>query len=326
MIIATVGFFVAFFVMLVTPNSNFVHTINSFSAPYTHTSDTYGATIAAGAKAGLLYPSAHGYSFKATLGAMAVGTSLFMFYYWGIFMAGEMKGAARRSRQLTTMMGAGYVQGLVVIIAAFVFIHTAGYNFFAAANSGDYGVPVSPYYNFFASVVSGSPFLSIVMSLSFLGFLFPGLYINSSMVQRSLFAWSFDGIVPRRLSSVNERTRTPVVAIATVAVLGTGAAAYLIYGSNIAAILSVTAIMLVPPALVAGLAGLLLPSRHPHLRERTRRRRIGELPVLRVASIGCLLITTAWCAAYLYFHTQFGVKGWATFPLVLIGCGVVAVL
>jgi amino acid transporter len=324
--IATGGFLLAFFVMLFTSHASFVHTINDFSKPYTHTANTYAATIHQGGKEGLQYPSEHGYSFKGTLGAFAVGLNMFMYYYWGAYMAGEMKGANKRNRQLTSMLGAGYIQGTLVILAAFVFIGTAGYNFFAAANSGAYGVPVTPYYNFFASVAAGSPVLSIVMGLTFLGFLLPGMYINSSMVQRALFAWSFDGLLPRKLSSVNERTRTPVVAISIIAALGCLFSAWVIYGSNVQQVVVVTAVLLVPPVLVAGLAGLLLPRRLPHLFENGPADwRLGGIRVLPITSCACLILGVVWGGLILYFHQAFGVSGRWTMPLALIGCVVAAV-
>jgi amino acid transporter len=325
--IATLGFLIAFVVMLFTSNDSFVHTVNSFSEPYTHTKDTYGQTIAAGARSGLQYPSEHGYSFKGTLGAFEVGLSIFMFYFWGSYMSGEMKGANRRGRQLTTMLGSGYVQGLLVMVGAFVFIHTAGYDFFAAANSGAYGVSVSPYYNFFAAVVSGSPLLSVIMGVTFLGFLFPGLYINSSLVQRSLFAWSFDGILPRRLSSVSERTRTPVVAISVIALLGSICCVWVIYGSNVGQVLVVTAVLLVPPVLVTGIAGLLLPIRQPHLyRNGPADWRVAGVPVLPITSAATIVLSLVWGGLIMYFHAALGVRGAWTMPLTLLACGVVAVV
>ncbi|MEN3284294.1 MAG: hypothetical protein V7607_5434 [Solirubrobacteraceae bacterium] len=325
--IGTLGFFIAVIVLIFTKSSSLESTINAFSEPYTATKDTYGATIAAGAKQGLHYPSVDGYSLRGTLGACIVGLNLTMFYFWGAYMSGEMKGAGRRSRQLTAILGAGYIQGIIVIAAAFIFIHTIGYNFFAAANAGAYDVPVTPYYNFFAAVASGSSALSIIMGLTFLGFLLPGLYINSSLVQRSLFAWSFDGILPRRLSSVSERTRTPVVAIATIAVLGLGCSAFLIYASNVGQILAVTAALLVPPVLVAGIAGLLLPSRLPHLyRNGPADWKVGGISVLRPVSMLCLLLGLVWGFGIMYFHAEFGVSRWYVMPACLLGCAIVAIV
>ena len=37
---------------------------------------------------------------------------------------------------------------------------------------------------------------------------------NTFMPIRTLFAWSFDRLLPERLSDVNERTHSPVLAIA----------------------------------------------------------------------------------------------------------------
>lgn len=325
--IATCGFLVAFLVILFTSHQSFINTINHFSAPYTHTKNTYGATIVAGAKAGLQYPSVHGYSFKGTVGAFIIGLELCMFYFWGTYLNGEMRGASRRSRQLGTMLGAGYGQSILVIVAAFVFINTAGYNFFAAANAGAYGVPVAPYYTYFASIASGSSVISIFIGLTFLGFLLPGTYINTSLVQRSLFAWSFDGLLPRRLSDVNERTRTPVLAIAVIAILGIAFSAWVIWDSNLQQVLSLTGIWLVPPIVVVGVSGLLLPSRHPEIYKNSPADwRVGGRSVLRLASAGCILLGLILGAGLMYFHTEFGVTGAATMPLALVGCVVVGVV
>ncbi|MBS1881467.1 MAG: APC family permease [Actinobacteria bacterium] len=326
-VIGTIGFLVAFLVMLFTSNQSFAHTINVFSEPYTHTHNTYAATVKNGEELGVQYPSQHGYSFKGTLGAIAVGITLFVFYFWGTYMAGEMKGANRRNRQLIASLGAGYVQGIIVVLAAFVFISTAGYNFFAAANSGGYEVPVAPYYNFFASIVTGSPVLSVFMGITFLGFLVPGAYINSSMAQRALFAWSFDGIFPRRVSSVSERTRTPVVAISIVAILGCLACAFIVFDSSWPQIIAVTAVLNTPAVIIAGIAGLVLPKRHPHLYENGPADwRLGGIRVLPLASVGCLVVGIVWLGLLLYFHKAFNVAGAATLPLVLIGAVVLAVV
>ena len=44
---------------------------------------------------------------------------------------------------------------------------------------------------------------------------------NTFMPVRSLFAWSFDRVLPKKLSDVNERTHTPVPAILVVSALVT---------------------------------------------------------------------------------------------------------
>lgn len=325
MIIGTIGFLIAVAVMLFTSHNSFVDTINSFSEPYTDTKNTYDATIAEGEKLGVQYPSVHGYSFESTIGAIGAGISVFIFYFWGGYMAGEMKGAGRRSRQLMASLGSGYVQCTIIILAAFLFIDRAGYDFFAAANSGAYGVPVSPYYNYFASIVSGSPFLSVLMGLMFLGFLLPAAYINSSMAIRSLFAWSFDGVLPRKLSSVSERTATPVIAITVTAILGCGFCALIIYSSSVLEALVLLTSLNPPTVLVTGIAGLMLPRRLPHLYENGPANwRLLGVPVLPVASAGCVLLACVWGGVLWHFHSNFGVDGFWTIPLIWLGTLVVA--
>jgi amino acid transporter len=325
--IAFVGFLVAVIVMIVTSHNSFINAVNDFSEAHTGSADTYNDTIAAGAELGLQYPSESGYSFRGTIGAIIVGLNIGLFYYWGIYMAGEMKGAGRRSRQLTAMLTAGYGQYLLVILTAFLFVGTAGYNFFAAANTGAYAVPVAPYYNFFAALAGGSTVLSIIMAITFLCFIPPALYILITMVQRALFAWSFDGLLPRSVSSVSERTRTPVVAITLIAVLGIGAAAWIIWASNTAQVLALTTFMLVTPVVAVALSGLLLPSRLPDVfANGPANWRVRALPVLRIVSAFTLVLGLAWAFGLAYFHTEFGVSRWTTMPLVVIGFAVVAVV
>lgn len=325
--IGTAGFLVALLVMVFTSQHSFIHALNNFARPYTHSDDTYAATVKAGAKAGAVYPSTHGgYSTSATLGAASACVIQFMLCFWGSYMAGEMKGASRRNRQLATMLIPAYVQGALVILAVVVFIHTTGYNFLVAANAGALGVPVAPYYNFFSSIASGSNILSVIMALTFLGFIYPVLYVNSSMVQRALFAWSFDGLLPRRVSSVSERTRTPVLAITIVGCLGVLIAALYIYdGSSLSLLLGLSTVFLVPAVIVAGVAGLMLPRRLPQLfANGPADWRVAGVPVLPVVSAASVIVGIVLAALYFHFHANWAVKSALGMPLALIGCFVVA--
>jgi APA family basic amino acid/polyamine antiporter len=312
------GVLIAFFILLFTSHDSFVSTLNDFSDPITKQQDTYNATIAAGAKAGLRYPSEDGYSLRSTIGMIYVGFGVMLWIWWGVYMSGEMKGAGQRRRQLTAILTAGYGQSILVLLAAIVFIKTIGYNFFAAANAGAYGVPVTPSFNFFASIVAGNDFVAILISLLLLGLLVPGAFINFAMCQRALFAWSFDGLLPRRVASVSERTHTPVTAIVMVGLLSVACAAYSIYASNFLQLLAVTAALLFLPMFVTGLCGLALPSRRPELfagspADWTWR----GIPVLKVASTGCVIVSLVFICLLAWFHTELGIKNALVVPALI---------
>jgi amino acid transporter len=316
--VSYIGFFIAFFVLLFTSHASFVHTLNAFSDPITHQRNTYAATIAAGAKSGLSYPSVHGYSTRSTIGAIYAGLGVTLYVWWGVYMSGEMKGAGQRRRQLGAILGAGYIQGVLILLAAIVFINTIGYNFFAAASAGSYNVNVPPFYTFFASIAAGNHFVAIVLAISTLGTILPGMYINFAMCQRALFAYSFDGLLPRRVASVSERTHTPVVAIAIVGLGGIVCAVFAVFASNFLQLLSITAALLFLPMFVTGVSGLVLPRRRPEIFSHSAADwRWHGIPMLQVASAGCIAVSLLFITLLCYFHTELGVKSPVVMPLLI---------
>jgi basic amino acid/polyamine antiporter, APA family len=312
------GFFIAFLVLLFTSRGHFVNTLNDFSDPITKQHDTYNATIAAGAKAGVHYPDKDGYSVRSTIGTLFPAMSVMLYVWWGVYMSGEMKGAGQRRRQLTAILGAGYLQAVLIVLATAVFIKTIGYDFFASANAGNYAVTPSPFYNFFASIVVGNDVVAVLLGLAFLGTILPGMYINFAMCQRALFAYAFDGLLPRRVASVSERTHTPVVAIVLVGIGSIVCAVYAVYGSNFLQILTVTAALLFLPMFVTGLSGVLLPKRHPELYNGSPADwRWHGIPALKVASWGCMAVSLLFISLLAKFHAELGIKNVLVVPLLV---------
>jgi len=90
-----------------------------------------------------------------------------------------------------------------------------GYDFMVAVNSATSGylVPTGPWYHFLAALVYNAPILTFLIVGSFLFWSLPAMVGNTYMPIRSWFAWSFDRLLPEKLSEVNERTHSPVWAI-----------------------------------------------------------------------------------------------------------------
>jgi len=305
--IAFIGLAISFVLLAVTSRHTFIHDFNRLASPLTHQRDAYHDTIASAAKTGLTYPGGHGYSVRSTFGAIFVGFGLVLFTWWSAYMAAEMKGAGRRRRQLTSMVGAGLGQGILLLVAGAVFLGTVGYNFFAAANSPAYKVPVSPYYNFFASIVGGSSFMSVILALLFVAWFLPGLYINLAMMHRAPFAWAFDGLIPRRVAQVSDRTHTPVVSIAVATVLAIGAAAWAAYSKSFVTVLAASTLMSLMPIVFTGLSALVGSRRRPEIfADSAATWRVGGLPVLPIAGAGCALVGLFGIGLALDFHTEIG--------------------
>lgn len=327
-IVGTVGFIIALLVTLFESRSGFVTALNSFSRPFTHTANTYSATLAAGAKDGLIYPDrGSGYSSSATFGALITGVFFFAPFMWSVYMSGEMKGAGRRSRQMSAIIGTGVGQGIIVILAVIIFLHVVGYDFYTAATAGAYGVPVEPYYFFFSAIAASSSFIAIVVGLTFLFFFPPAVYINLAMSQRAPFAWAFDGLIPKKIAAVNDRTHTPVVAITIIAIGSSAAVVWATYGKTFLTLLSEITLLFFVPFVIVGISAVLMPRLRPHLyKDGPADWRVLGLPMLPITGAACTLISLFVMFLILHFHTSVGIAHVATALYWVLGCAVAAIV
>jgi amino acid transporter len=308
--VAFVAFAVSVVVLLFKSRAGFIHDVNGFTRGITGKANAYQQTVAAGAKAGL--SNAVGYSLKDTLGPVFVGLGYTMFAFWSsTYMAGEMKGSGRRSRQLGAMVGGGAFGGILVIGAAMIYIHTAGYNFVAAASNGFYPVSVTPFLHFFASIAAGgSTVLAIVLGVAFIGWFPVALYAGAlNMVQRAPFAWAFDGLIPAKIAAVNRRTSTPVVSILIALVLTLAAAAWACWSKSIFSLISTFTLLLFVPVIVTGVAAVAMPWLRPEIyRASPADWKVGGVRVITVTGVATILVGVAAFVIVGAFPTQLGIQ------------------
>ena len=305
--VSLIGSVVTLLILVFTSRGSFISNLNSFSKPFTHLNDTYHATIAAGAKAGLVYPDKTGYSTKSTIGAIYVTYGLLVSAYAGVYLAGEMKGAGRRRRQLQSVLWSGYGQGLLILVSTLAFIHTVGLDFLIASSNGAFGVPAAPYSLFFVGVVSGSTLVGVILGIALICCIPPWLYANAAIAYRVPFAWSFDGLSPRRFTEVNERTHTPVVAIVVMTVFCIVATAWAAFTTSFLTYFSYLVLFGYFTIIMVGFAGLFMPSRLPAVYK-------GSPAEWRVAGVSVLpvmgALTVVWnvfvVGLALYFHEAIG--------------------
>jgi amino acid transporter len=253
-------------ILLFTSHHHFISSVNKFAGPLLHKPDVYSSTVAAGAKAGIAYPARVGYSFKNTLGASLVMLGVASGTYYGIYLAGEFKGAGRRRRQIGSMLGTGLFQGIVLLLGMIIFIHTAGYDFTASASNGKFSVG-SPFYSFFASIIVGGSFFPILLAVLFAFALPPLLYGNMAMTQRVPFALAFDGLIPQRAATVSNKTHAPTASIIITAIGGVAMAAWAAFSPSFITILAYANFVAPPPFIVVGLAGIWMYYRRRDLYE-----------------------------------------------------------
>lgn len=306
-LIALTGFVIDFLILLFTSHASFVHTVDEIAG-----SGTYDQTVEKGASSGL-YPT-DGYDTGHTIGAIYTAVTALLWVYWGTYMTAEFKGGGQRSRQLKSIVGAGLIQSTVVFIAAYVFLHTIGYDFFLSALSGNFTAPGggtvgTAGYVYFAALVAKNTFIVSLLAIMFLGWWLPGQYINAAMMQRALLTWSFDGIAPKRFSTVSDRTHTPVTSIVFCFLLSIPIVAWVSFSSNFFAALSVSALYNFFPIGLVGVSAFLFKRRQAALYKGSPAEwRIFGIEVLPVVGVGTLLSAIFLIFLALHFHTNIGLQ------------------
>jgi amino acid transporter len=265
------------FVGLFQDHAGFVSNFNSYAA---HLGAPHGSTaLAASAhKAGFAHAS---FSWEFTLKAVSVFWFIFGFIFSSNYFAGEIR--LQKRTHLYSMPGAVLLAVVVLLAMIPTFNHIVGYDFagqLALADPGAYGFGTSaPAYPELIGVAAGSPVIGVIAIIGFTIGLAVWLPQTLLLVSRNMFAWSFDQVMPDRLSYVDPRSRSPLVAIGAMLVLSIGSTAiyaFTTWFSSLSALLGLTL-----PLLVTAVSGILLPFRHRALVENSPyNRRVAGIPIL----------------------------------------------
>jgi APA family basic amino acid/polyamine antiporter len=161
-----------------------------------------------------------GFNFTATLKSVSAFWFIFGFIYSSNYFAGEIR--LKKRTHMLSIPGAVAVAVVVLLILTPLYTHVVGYGTNGAigfANPATYGFSEYPAYPELMAIASGSPVWGTIILLGFSVGLLIWLPQTMILVSRSMFSWSFDRIMPQKLSYVEPRSHSPVVAIAIVSLL-----------------------------------------------------------------------------------------------------------
>jgi len=221
-----IGLALVFILLLFGNKATFINNLNTivpemFGVP---SGDLYAQTMAAGQEAGTV---------AAPLGSPLVGLSfalipMIVFFNlwpnWGSTLYGEVRGATDYKRNFWGMTAAVIVTaGLALVLFALI-AKTLGWDFYNNANGAFWNytwgytetpppLPFWPYPAFLATflVKSRALWFIVITLMSLWWFGWSGTVFLSST--RVIFAAAFDRMLPEWVSSVEPRSRTPIVAL-----------------------------------------------------------------------------------------------------------------
>lgn len=257
------------------------------------------AALAVSAKRAGFAPT--GFHSTITLKSISVFWYVFGFLYASNYFAGEIR--LRKRTHLLSIPGALLVSVIFFAILLPVYLHVTGYNFngmLGFATPSAYGfVAGAPAYPEIMSIASGTWVLGAIMIIGFTLGLFIWLPQTMVLISRSMFAWSFDRIMPERLSQVDARTHSPVIAIAIVTLLAIGSTAiyaFTTWFSTLSVLLGLTLTLL-----ITALGAIVLPYRQREMvKNSPYGGRFAGMPVLSIVGVLAVLGFAAAIAVLLW--------------------------
>ncbi len=271
---------------LLQTQGGFTHDFNAYAANL-GTHHASAALVASAAKAGF-HPAK--FSLEASVRSVSVFWFVYGFLFSSTYFAGEIR--LQRGTHLKSMPGAVLIAVLTMLALALTFTHFATYTFngrLGLADPAAYGFSAgAPAYPEIVGIASGSAVWSTLAIVGFTAGLFIWLPQTLLLVSRSMFAWSFDRVMPEQLSWVESRTRSPLVAVAIIMLLivaSTAIYSFTTWFTTLTVELGVSFTMV-----CTAIAAIVLPFRHPDLvASSPYARRVAGVPLFMLVGALALL-------------------------------------
>lgn len=170
----------------------------------------------------------------ATLAATPLAFASFGYAIVSTYAGGEVRAA--RTTMLKSLLAALAISAVLVLILLALASRTFGEEWLGAATflanevPEQYPLPSFPFYFFFAAMLTDNTILIAIMGISFVLAFFAALPPTFLIATRSLFAWSFDRILPDKVNEVSDRTHSPLWANGIVLIITLAFLALTVYG------------------------------------------------------------------------------------------------
>ncbi len=285
--ISLIGVVLSMILLLIHGRGDFISSVSKYGGDY-------DKILADAHKAG--YAGGGGFDFKNTILAMPLAFASFGYAIVTAYAGGEVR--SPRSSGLRAMLYSLAIAGGLVALLMALASRTFGNDFLGSAtflsNTGseDYPFGSPSFFFFFVSMLTSSKILIALISFSFFVAFVVALPATFLIATRSLFAWSFDRILPSRISDVNERTRSPLVANAVVLATTLVYLILIVYGSSKFLEIFFTAGMAeLLTFMVVAATAIVFPFRRKLLYEGSPiRRSLGGFPVIAIVGVVALAV------------------------------------
>jgi amino acid transporter len=288
-------------IALFTSHSSFISNFNDFAKSIGAGDDAYHNTIKTAQDAGVNTDPA--FDLGNTIPVMGFFCTFSIFSYWSTFVGGELRQAST-IKTANNMAIAAVAGPLVVAVCAAVFFHTFGTPFMIAANGGG-ETPIAAQYFSLVAASTGSSIIAIILFGGYILFWPLICYISFIQPTRMVFAYAFDGILPKFFTNISSNG-SPYVAVLFALIASFLTLWWAVEGSNFFQVLVyATLVQLIAMALV-GLSAVLVPYIKPDLyRASATKKTVAGIPVVSIAGAGAIATCVFVWVLYFHYPTQF---------------------
>jgi amino acid transporter len=293
-LIGMAGMVVCLFVVLMNSGQTFIDHFNTFAQSFTGKADSYNYIIATAQSNGVNVNP--GTNFANTIPVIGAVFGFSIYGWFAINIGGEVR-QARSFRFAGGMVLSVLFNFAGLLLFTVLFTSSMGGQFFTAINSlsgtSQYPFPTPPFYVFLVSVASGSEWVAWILGLSLVAIMLGLLWLNCIQPVRALFAYSFDGVLPLKISDVNQRTHSPVIAVVIVFLISAATYTYAVFGGQGLFGIYATAIVLaLCPMVLMSIGAIILPFRYRSLwAASTMNRTVGKIPLLSIGGVLALVVS-----------------------------------
>ncbi len=299
--VAIVGTVTAILVIAVSTHAQFVSAFSAYG--------NYQAVINAAASSGVFPHVANWNQLAPSLLGIGFAAETLIFFQYSSYVGGEIRNARRAAP--IALIGSLLILTGFVLLMAFGFTYTIGNQFLGAiyalyyTASPSYPLSVPPSLVFFAGILAGHN--QVILNLIGVGItawslaIVPFLYLTMS---RNVMAWSFDRLLPERLSSVSPRFHSPTYAIIFAFILSELFLIPYTYVAQFVQFFAASTAGLVIDFFIVSIAAIAFPLRKTlYANSGIQNRKIGPIPLITFVGV----IATVFIGVLLYgFLTQPG--------------------
>jgi len=311
-VVALIGSVITAIIFLMNDRASFAEHFNTFMARVTDLPNAYDTVISQATEAGWTQESA---SWTEYLVALPLAYWMYIGFTYSAYIGGEVKEPQKtQTRGVILALLVGYVIYMVTLGA---YYRTVGTDFNDAAAYLEYTVgetplPVTGVLNFFAGVLTTNTFLNVIVGLSFFLWHYLLLFVMFTIIVRNFFAWSFDQIMPTKLTTLTKGTAVPWVAIIVASVAIEVLLALFTFTELFSYVYNYIVIFSIA-FWFTSFAAILLPYRRKDLFEAAPpsvRRKIGGVPLITIAGVINLILFSLILYASFTLPAFSGPTGW----------------